>query len=165
MLIPNNTLFLRRMPDCNLQKGNTIFFLLIATSLAQCMEISWYSINIRLINWMLQCFLNTDRRCMTFQICRVLFNHSIKYKLSLSLHWFAKCIWLFLLDIFSLYAMKVMSDDFPKKLWLSKEEYKIINKLEAFLKSTERKQAGRGILALGYTFADELLSVPETYFK
>lgn len=61
--------------------------------------------------------------------------------------------------------MKVMSDDFPKKLWLSKEEYKIINKLEAFLKSTERKQAGRGILALGYTFADELLSVPETYFK
>lgn len=160
MLIPNNTLFLRRMPDCNLQKGNTIFFLLIATSLAQCIAISWYSINICLINWMLQCFLNTDRRCMTFQICRVHFNHSIKYKFSLSLHWFAKCIWLFLLDIFSLYAMKVMSNGH-----LSKEEYKIINKLEAFLKSTEGKQAGRGILALGYTFADELLSVPETYFK
>ena len=160
MLIPNNTLFLRRMPDCNLQKGNTIFFLLIAISLAQCIEINLYSINICLINWMLQCFLNTDRRCMTFQICRVHFNHSIKYKLSLPLHWFAKCIWLFLLDIFALYAMKVMSDG-----QLSKEEYKIINKLEAFLKSTERKQAGRGILALGYTFADELLSVPETYFK
>lgn len=94
----------------------TIFFLLIATSLAQCIAISWYSINICLINWMLQCFLNTDRRCMTFQICRVHFNHSIKYKLSLSLLWFVKCIWLFLLDIFSLYTMKwwVMAT-FPKK--------------------------------------------------
>lgn len=56
--------------------------------------------------------------------------------------------------------MKAMSDD-----QLSKEEYKIINKLEAFLKSRDRKWAGRGILPLQYTFVDELYCVPETYLK
>lgn len=56
--------------------------------------------------------------------------------------------------------MKAMSDD-----RFSKEEYTIINKLEAFLRSRDRKQAGSRILPLEYTFVDELHCVPEIYLK
>lgn len=48
---------------------------------AQCIEISRYSINICLITWILQCFLNSDRRCMPFKMCRARFTHSIQYRL------------------------------------------------------------------------------------
>ena len=121
---------------------------------AQCIEICRYSINICLITWGLQCFLNSDRRCMPFQICRVHFTHFIQYRL-----WYISA---FALNCKIYMTFSLGSLCYESEWWLTLEEYKIINKLEAFLKSRDRKQAGRGILTLQYTFVDELHCVPET---
>lgn len=68
---------------------------------------------------------------MAFQCCRVHFTHTIKHsfwdKSVFELYCIAKFIELFLLYIFFLYAMKVLSYG-----QLPREEYTIIDKLDVF---------------------------------
>lgn len=115
----------------NLREGKTIFFLIFGS-----MHRHKYLINIYFIKWHSNVFLIVMKRCMTFQSCRTQFIHYIHYNIhiqyitsdiSVPLCWIEKCALLYLLNIVSLYAIKVLSDG-----QLSKEVYKIIDKLDIF---------------------------------